>query len=81
MFLFLPGIDTRSQKKSLTLLTNSDLASVTLDHIIESVQSKLEVRAYLHWYARYIPDIQDEMYEALEILKNVSQDYKDITKV
>lgn len=78
---FVQGIDTRSQKKSLTLVTNSDLASVTLDNIIENVQSKLEVRAYLHWYSRYIPDIQDEMYEALEALKNVSQDYKDITKV
>lgn len=67
--------------KSLTVVTNSDMASNTLDHIIEKVQSKLEVRAYLHWYSRYIPEIRQEMYEALEILKNVSQDYRDITKV
>jgi cell division protein FtsX len=73
------GVDTRSQMKSLTLVTNSNLASITLDHIIERVQSKLEVRAYLHWYSRYIPEIQDEIYEALEVLKNVSQDYRDIT--
>jgi hypothetical protein len=81
MFLNHQGVDTRSQMKSLTLVTNSNLASITLDRIIERVQSKLEVRAYLHWYARYIPEIQDEMYEALEVLKNVSQDYSEITKV
>lgn len=78
--LFIKGIDSKSQKKTLTLLTNSDLASITLDHIIDSVQSKLEVRAYLHWYARYVPEIEEEMQQALESLRNVSIDYKEITK-
>ena len=77
---FTQGIDTKSQLKSLTLLSNTDLASVILDRIIDNVKSKLKVRAYLHWYQTYIPDIEQEMMDAIETVASISQGYKDISR-
>lgn len=72
------GLDTKNQTKSLTLLSNSDFASVFLDNVVERVEKKLKVNAYLHWYSRYIPDIRQELSEALDNLQDISHRYLEL---
>lgn len=72
------GLDPKKGTKSMSLLANTDMPLVPLMDTIENVRLKLEAKAYLHWYERYIPDIQADLEECLDLMSSVQSGYTSL---
>jgi hypothetical protein len=75
---YIYGLDPNDKKRTFETCYNSKAILQEIGPIIHKSELLLKQKAYLHWYRRYCPDIEQLFGDALERLYDVQDAYQSL---